>query len=83
MYLGRMNTSLQEPQATIRAEMARRNMKLGDLSAATGMSRGKIADRFAHPDKWRLPELATVAYVLGIDIAELMTPWLKTSGVSS
>lgn len=61
----------KEPAPTIRAELARRRMSVGRLSAATGIPSSTLQRRLAKPEDFRLPELAAIATVLDISLETL------------
>lgn len=71
---------MREPAATIRAELARRRMTVGRLSAATGISTKTLHRRLASPDDFTVSELGVIATALEVDPATLMSAWAATAG---
>ena len=60
--------------ANVRAEAARRGYSQIALGRALGMSRSAAHERWTGSTPWKLDELDGVAGVLGLTVAELVTP---------
>lgn len=71
---------IQEPAATIRAELARRRRTVGWLSAATGISLNTLHRRLANPERFDLSELGAIATAMEIDPDVLFNAWSGTWG---
>ena len=59
--------------ANIRAEAARRGLYQGDIASALGLQQATISKRWRGGRAWPLEDLPTVADVLGVSVAYLVT----------
>lgn len=57
--------------ATIRAELARRNLRQTSLVDVLGISQVQVNARFRGDVDWRLEDLVRVAHFLGLPVARL------------
>jgi len=74
-----MSTQRKEPAATIRVELARRDLSVGWLAEATDMSPQTIGRRLAKPEDFDLAELAAISAALGIPPRQLIEEWAALS----
>ena len=58
--------------ATIRAEMARRELRQSHVGDAIGLSQAQVSQRLSGAIDWRATELAAVADLFGMSVADLM-----------
>ena len=66
--------------SNIRAESARRGVVQSDIASALGVQQGTISRRWRGGRAWPLEDLPTVANILGVSVAYLVT---DNSGVAS
>ena len=66
--------------ANIRAEAARRGLYQGDIASALGLQQATISKRWRGGRAWPLEDLPTVADILGVSVAYLVT---DNSGASA
>lgn len=59
--------------SNIRAEAARRGLYQGDIAHALGLQQATISKRWRGGRAWPLEDLPTVADVLGVSVAYLVT----------
>ena len=59
--------------ANIRAEAARRGLYQGDIASALGLQQATISKRWRGGRAWPLEDLPTVADILGVSVAYLVT----------
>ena len=59
--------------ANIRAEAARRGLYQGDIANALGVQQSTISKRWRGDRAWPLEDLPTVAELLGVSVAYLVT----------
>lgn len=58
--------------ANVRAELARRRIKQGDVADKLGVSRQNVAQRLNGTVDFRISELIAIAELCGITVAELV-----------
>ena len=79
---GMSTTNLVDIVASnIRAESARRGVVQSDIASALGVQQGTISRRWRGGRAWPLEDLPTVADVLGVSVAYLVTD--NTDGTPS
>ena len=59
--------------SNIRAEAARRGLYQGDIAHALGLQQATISKRWRGGRAWPLEDLPTVAEILGVSVAYLVT----------
>ena len=78
---GMSTTNLVDIVASnIRAESARRGLVQSDIASALGVQQGTISRRWRGGRAWPLEDLPTVADILGVSVAYLVT---DNSGASA
>ena len=75
VYTFRMNTTnlVDIVASNIRAESARRGVVQSDIASALGVQQGTISRRWRGGRAWPLEDLPTVADILGVSVAYLVT----------
>lgn len=72
-----MNTPEKEPAPSIRAELGRRRVSVGRLSAATEISPPRLQRRLSDPDTFQLGEIARIATALDVAPGDLLAKWAE------
>ena len=82
VYTFRMSTTnlVDVVASNIRAESARRGVVQSDIASALGVQQGTISRRWRGGRAWPLEDLPTVADMLGVSVAYLVT---DNSGASA
>ena len=82
VYTFGMNTTnlVDIVASNIRAESARRGVVQSDIASALGVQQGTISRRWRGGRAWPLEDLPTVADILGVSVAYLVT---DNSGASA
>lgn len=82
VYTFRMSTTnlVDIVASNIRAESARRGVVQSDIASALGVQQGTISRRWRGGRAWPLEDLPTVADILGVSVAYLVT---DNSGASA
>jgi len=69
-----MSAQAQTVPGNVRAEMARRRITQATIASALGKTQQAVSARLNGKVAFDVDELATVAGVLGVDPADLLTP---------
>lgn len=65
--------------STVKAEMARRNIKQGAIAECLGVSVAAVSDRLRGHTPLRVDELVRIAELLGVDVSVLVADLAQAS----